>query len=126
MLYVIKLAAVLKETDLILDSEFAIIDDGSYPDKAADNIQKVRFLNTVETLKDGFENDKYIIKLVPVRFNRTDIFYPLVDSDKQQRYIAKAKPLAETLEKFSKKLGVEVRDPSELTEIQKILMKEVK
>ena len=126
MMYVMKLAAILKATNLMLDSEFIVMDDGNYPDKAADNIQKVRFLNTVETLKAGFENDKYVIKLVPVRFNRTDIFYPLVDSDKQQRYTAKAKPLAETLEKFSKKLGVEVRDPSELTEIQKILMKEVK
>jgi len=125
MLYAIKLAAILKATNLMLDSELAIIDDGNYPDKAADNIQRVRFLNCVETLKAGFENDKYIIKLVPVRFNNTDIFYPLIDSDKRQRYTAKAKPLAETLEKFSNKLGVEVRDPSEFGEFQKFLMKEV-
>lgn len=126
MLYVIKIAAVLKQTDLILNSEFVIIDDGNYTDKVADNLQKVRFLNCIETLKAGFENDKYVIKLVPVRFNNTDIFYPLIDSDKRQRYTAKAKPLAETLEKFGKKLGVEVKDPSELSEFQRAIMKEVK
>lgn len=125
MMYVMKLAAILKATNLMLDSEFIVMDDGNYPDKAADNIQKVHFLNTVETLKSGFENDKYIIKLVPVRFSTTDILFPLVDSDKRQRYTAKAKNIVETLEKFGKKLGVEVRDPSELTEIQKILIKEV-
>jgi len=126
MLYVIKVAAILKETNLMLDSEFAIIDDGNRINNVTNNIQKVRFLNCVETLKTGFENEKYSIKIVPVRFKSTDLFYPLVDADKKQKYTAKAKPIDEILERFSKKLGVEVRDPLELSELQKVLMKEVK
>jgi len=126
MLYVMKLAAVLKTTDTILDSEFFVMEDGHNTDKVADNLQTVHFLNTIENLKTGFENERYGIKLVPVRFGCTELFYPLVDSDKRQRYIAKSKPLTETLKRFGKKLGVEVRDPSDLSELQKFLMKEVK
>jgi hypothetical protein len=126
MLYAIRIAAILKAETVVMDSEFAVIDDGNYPDKAADNIQTVRFLNTVETLKTGFENDKYLIKLIPVRFNNAELFYPLIDEDTQKRYLKKSKPITETIKKFSKKLGVEVRDFSELSELQKFLMKEVK
>lgn len=129
MLYVIKIAAILKADNIIMDSEFAIIDDGNYPNKSADNIKTVRFLNTIEALKTGFENEKYSIKLVPVRVsdpNNLFIILPDGDENKKRGYTNRSKDLMETLNKFGKKLGVEVKDPSELSEFQRAIMKEVK
>ena len=128
MMYVIKIAAILKADNIIMDSEFAIIDDGNYPDKSADSIKTVRFLNTIEVLKTGFENKTYTIKLVPVRVTNPNLFVLLPDGDENKKhgYTSRSKDIMEILEKFGKKLGVEVRDPSELSELQKVLMKEVK
>lgn len=131
MMYVIKIAAVLKEKDaddIIMDSEFAVIDDGNYFDKPTDSIKTVRFLNTIEVLKTGFENKTYAIKLVPVRSADPNLFclLPKGDEGKRHGYTARSKDIMETLEKFGKKLGVEVRDPSEFSEFQRAIMKEVK
>lgn len=129
MMYVIKIGVILKSDDIIMDSEFAVIDDGNYPGKASDHLKTVKFLNTIEVLKSGFENEKYSIKLVPVRVsNPNNMFIPLPDGDENKKhgYTNRSKDLMETLNKFGKKLGVEVRDPSELSEFQRVLMKEVK
>ncbi len=128
MMYVIKIAAVLKvkdADDIIMDSEFAVIDDGNYSDKPADSIKTVKFLNTIEVLRAGFENKTYAIKLVPVRAADPNLFVLLPDGDetKKRGYTARAKSLMETLEKFGKKLGVEVRDPSEFSEFQRAIMR---
>ena len=123
MLHVIKIAALIKATNLVMDSEFVILNDGMDPAAPTDTIANIRFLNTVEVLREGFENEKYAIKLVPVKFGTSDLLYQ-PDDTKQRWYAAKAKPLDEILKKFSKKLGIEVRDPSELSEFQKFLMKE--
>ena len=129
MLYVIKIAAILKADNIIMDSEFAIIEDGNSSDKVADCLKTVKFLNTIEVLKTGFENERYSIKLVPVRVsdpNHLFILLPDGDENKKRGYVNRSKDLMETINKFGKKLGVEVRDPSELSELQKFLMKEVK
>lgn len=127
MRYIIKIAAILKADNVIMDSEFAIIDDGNYPDKKSDPIKTVKFLNTIEVLKAGFENKLYAIKLVPVRAADPNLFVLLPDGDenKKRGYTARAKKLMETLEKFGKKLGVEVYDPSEFSAFQRAIMKEV-
>lgn len=128
MMYVIKIAAILKSDDIIMDSEFAVLEDGMYPDKPVDNLQKVRFLNTIEVLKTGFENEKYSIKLVPVRVADPNLFILLPDGDENKKhgYTNRSKDLMETINKFGKKLGVEVRDPSEFSEFQRAIMKEAK
>ena len=128
MMYVIKIGAILKSDDIIMDSEFAVIDDGNYPDKVSDHLKTVKFLNTIEVLKTGFENEKYSIKLVPVRVSDPNLFILLPDGDENKKhgYTNRSKDLMETLNKFGKKLGVEVKDPSELSEFQRVLMKEVK
>ena len=127
MKYVIKIAAILKsDDDVIMDSEFAILEDGNYPGKASDYLKTVKFLNTIEVLRAGFENKVYAIKLVPVRSADPNLFVLLPDGDetKKRGYTARAKDIMQTLTKFGKKLGVEVRDPSEFSEFQRCLMKE--
>ena len=124
MMYVIKIAAILKADNIIMDSEFAIIEDGNSSDKVADCLKTVRFLNTLEVLKTGFENKTYVIKLVPVRAADPNLFVILPDGDEHKKhgYTSRSKDIMEILEKFGKKLGVEVRDPSEFSEFQRCCM----
>lgn len=123
-MYVIKIAAILKADNIIMDSEFAIIEDGNSSDKVADCLKTVRFLNTLEVLKTGFENKTYVIKLVPVRAADPNLFVILPDGDEHKKhgYTSRSKDIMEILEKFGKKLGVEVRDPSEFSEFQRCCM----
>lgn len=124
MMYVIKIAAILKADNIIMDSEFAIIEDGNSSDKVADCLKTIRFLNTLEVLKTGFENKTYVIKLVPVRAADPNLFVILPDGDEHKKhgYTSRSKDIMEILEKFGKKLGVEVRDPSEFSEFQRCCM----
>ena len=123
-MYVIKIAAILKADNIIMDSEFAIIEDGNSSDKVADCLKTIRFLNTLEVLKTGFENKTYVIKLVPVRAADPNLFVILPDGDEHKKhgYTSRSKDIMEILEKFGKKLGVEVRDPSEFSEFQRCCM----
>ena len=125
MMYVMKLAAIIKSTELVMDSEFIIMDDGCYADKPTDYLQHVMFLNVLETLKTGFENEKYAIRLVPVRVFDPNLYCLLPDMDREKKrgYTSKAKSIMEVLEKFGKKLDIEIRDPVELSEFQKRLFK---
>lgn len=100
MKQVVKVALVMGEN--ILDSEYAIIDDGLYTDRPTDYAAEKKFLDTVEILRNGFGTETMQVKLVPPSFKRPNDRF-IISTEWYER---KAKDLHEILAKYASKIGV--------------------
>lgn len=95
----IKIALMMGEN--ILDSQFAIIDDGLAADRHTDYAVEKRFLDTIEILRNGFGSNDLLVKLVPPSLKSRSLFVPATEW-----YEKKAKNLNEVLAKYASKIGV--------------------
>jgi hypothetical protein len=98
MKQVLKIALMMGEN--ILDSKFAIIDDGLYADRHTDYVAQKRFLDTVEALRDGF-GDSMRVKLVQPSLKSKSLYVPATEWHEK-----KANDLNEILSKYASKIGV--------------------
>lgn len=95
----LKIALTMGEN--ILDSRFAIVDDGLYADRPADYAAERKFLDTVEILRNGFGDDSMQVKLVPPSLKSQSLYVPTTEW-----YEKKANDLNDILMKYASKIGV--------------------
>lgn len=91
---VINVAIYLTATNLKLDSEFAIIDS-----------EKFNVCDLLEVLREGFADTegKYKVTCTPVKITRDELVQPANDF-----YLKKAKPITAILEKYGKKVSMDL------------------